>query len=98
MQAGVLKHHDDPPPSALAHGATKPSDIERVRDDVGQAEQRVARWFQAAIAHYGQRTSGRAVPGHGRLAATTGPCRRATSATGPPPSQPSSPAGDDPRG
>jgi hypothetical protein len=38
----VVKQHDDPPASALAHGPTKPSDIERVRDDVARARQRVA--------------------------------------------------------
>lgn len=35
--AYVLFHHDDPPPGALAHGAIKTTDIERVRGDIAQA-------------------------------------------------------------
>src|SRR5215210_7925357 len=49
----MLNHHDDRPPGALAHGATKPSDIERVRGDIARAQQRVARGLKAASTHDG---------------------------------------------
>jgi hypothetical protein len=42
LELDVRIHHDDRPPGALAHGAIKPSDIERVRGDVARAEQCVA--------------------------------------------------------
>jgi hypothetical protein len=44
----MLKHHEDRPPGALAHRAVRPSDIERVRRELRQAEQRAARGFHAA--------------------------------------------------
>ena len=34
--------HEERPPSAMAHGAVKSGDIERVRRDVDQCEARVA--------------------------------------------------------
>jgi len=37
-----MPDHKEQPASALAHGATKSSDIERVRRDVNSAEARVA--------------------------------------------------------
>ena len=37
-----MPDHEEQPASALAHGATKSSDIERVRRDVNRAEVRVA--------------------------------------------------------
>ena len=37
-----MPEHDERPPSALAHGAAKSSDIERVREDVERAEKRLA--------------------------------------------------------
>jgi hypothetical protein len=40
----------DRPPAALAHGAAKSSDIERVRRDVDRAEMCVARADQASAA------------------------------------------------
>jgi len=70
----MLNHHDDRPPGALAHGATKPSDIERVRGDIARAQQRVARGLQAASTHDGQRASTRAALPGVRIAATAGPC------------------------
>jgi hypothetical protein len=53
----VRIHHDDRPPGALAHGAIKPSDIERVRGDVARAEQCVA--GTAALARGGRAGSRR---------------------------------------
>ena len=38
-----MPDHQEPPPTALAHGAVKSGDIERVRRDVDQSEERVAR-------------------------------------------------------
>jgi len=37
-----MPDHEEQPASALAHGAAKSSDIERVRRDVNSAEARVA--------------------------------------------------------
>jgi hypothetical protein len=53
-------HHDDRPPGALAHGAVKTSDIERVRGDVAAAERRVAVTAPAALARGARATSRRA--------------------------------------
>jgi hypothetical protein len=38
-----MPHHEERPPSTLAHGAVKCDDIERVRRDVDQSEARVVR-------------------------------------------------------
>jgi hypothetical protein len=70
----MLTHHDDRPPGALAHGATKPSDIERVRDDIAQAERRIVRGLEAAIARYAQEPNTGAELPDVRIAATTGRC------------------------
>ena len=40
--------HRERSPSALAHGAAKSSDIQRVRRELGAAELRAARELQAA--------------------------------------------------
>jgi hypothetical protein len=40
--AGTVPDHQERPPTALAHGAVKSGDIERVRRDVDQSEARVA--------------------------------------------------------
>jgi hypothetical protein len=40
--------HRERPPGALAHGAAKSSDIQRVRRELGAAELRAARELQAA--------------------------------------------------
>ena len=37
-----MTDHEERPPSALAHGAVKSGDIERVRRDVDQSDARVA--------------------------------------------------------
>lgn len=33
-----MRHHDERPANALAHGPAKPDDIERARREVGSAE------------------------------------------------------------
>jgi multidrug resistance efflux pump len=38
-----MPDHQERPPTALAHGAVKSDDIERVRRDVDQSDARVAR-------------------------------------------------------
>jgi hypothetical protein len=94
----VQKHHDDRPPGALARGVTKPSDIERVRGDIRQAEQHVACSLHAAIARRGHRPSTRGEPRHGRIAATAGPWTRPVSAGGARPIEPSPSPGAKPVG
>jgi hypothetical protein len=37
-----MPDHEERPPTTLAHGAVKSDDIERVRRDVGESEERVA--------------------------------------------------------
>jgi hypothetical protein len=37
-----MTDHEEPPPSALAHGPVKTGDIERVRRDVDESDARVA--------------------------------------------------------
>ena len=54
-----MPDHEDRSPSALAHGAAKSSDIERVRRDVDNAEVRVARDDQASAERRQRRLSGR---------------------------------------
>ena len=54
-----MPDHTERPPSALAHGAAKSSDIERVRRDVDSAEVRVARDDQASAARRQRRLRGR---------------------------------------
>ncbi len=48
----MLKPHHDRPPGALSRGAALPSDVERVRDEVGRAQQRVARHVHVTISRY----------------------------------------------
>ena len=55
-----MPDHRDRPPSALAHGPAKPSDIERVRRDVDEAEARVVRAEEVSVARHRQRVSSRA--------------------------------------
>jgi hypothetical protein len=57
----MLKHHDDRPPDALAHGPAKASDIERVRRDMARAEQHLARHLSAALARYGPNSGARSM-------------------------------------
>ena len=50
-------HHDERPPSALAHGATKSSDIEHVRRELGWAEEQVVRELKAAARYHWKRVN-----------------------------------------
>ena len=43
-----MSDHQEPTPNALAHGAVKTSDIERVRRDVDECEVRVAQADEAS--------------------------------------------------
>ncbi len=45
-----MPDHEERPPNALAHGAVKSGDIERVRRDVDRSDARVARDKKAAAA------------------------------------------------
>jgi hypothetical protein len=45
-----MPDHEERPPTALAHGAAKSSDIERVRRNVDKAEARVTHDGQASTA------------------------------------------------
>jgi hypothetical protein len=47
-----MPDHEERAPSALAHGAAKSSDIERVRRDVDDADGRVARDDQVSAARH----------------------------------------------
>jgi hypothetical protein len=55
-----MPDHRDKSASALAHGPVKPSDIERVRRDVDEAEARVVRSEEDSGTRHRQRVSGRA--------------------------------------
>lgn len=69
----MLKHHEDRPPGALAHGAVQSSSIERVRRDMGQAERRIARRLDDALTRHRQAArSARVERPHPRMAATAG--------------------------
>jgi hypothetical protein len=54
-----MPDHRDRPPSALAHGPAKPSDIERVRRDVDDAEARTVREEEVSVARHRERVSSR---------------------------------------
>jgi anti-sigma regulatory factor (Ser/Thr protein kinase) len=58
--AGPMPDHRDRSPSALAHGPAKPSDIERVRANVDEADTRATRTQEASVARHRQRISDRA--------------------------------------
>jgi hypothetical protein len=45
-----MPDHEERPPNALAHGAAKSTDVERVRRDVDKAEVRVTHDAQASTA------------------------------------------------
>jgi len=55
-----MPDHRDRPASALAHGPTKCSDIERVREDVDEAHARSVRTQQVSLERDGQRVASRA--------------------------------------
>jgi hypothetical protein len=54
-----MPDHRDKPASAMAHGAAKCSDIERVRRDVVEADARSVRAEEASVAHHRQRVASR---------------------------------------
>lgn len=54
-----MPDHQDKSPSALAHGAAKSSDIERVRRNVDKAEVRVTHDTQTSTARRRRRLRGR---------------------------------------
>jgi hypothetical protein len=54
-----MPDHEERAPTALAHGAAKSSDIERVRRDVDQAEVRVTHDDQASTARRRRQLRGR---------------------------------------
>jgi hypothetical protein len=54
-----MPDHRDRPPSALAHGPAKPSDIERVRRDVDDAEARTVREEEVSVARHRERVAHR---------------------------------------
>ena len=54
-----MPDHRDRPPSALAHGPAKPSDIERVRRDVDDAEARTVHEEEVSVARHRERVSSR---------------------------------------
>jgi hypothetical protein len=54
-----MPDHRDKPASAMAHGPTKPSDIERVRRDLNEADGRSVRAEEIAVAGHRQRIADR---------------------------------------
>ena len=54
-----MPDHRDKPPSALAHGSAKRSDIERVRRDVDEAEARSLRVEELSVERHRQHVSRR---------------------------------------
>jgi hypothetical protein len=55
-----MPDHRDKPPSDLAHGPAKPSDIERVRRDVEEADARSVRAEEVSVERHRQRVANRA--------------------------------------
>ena len=58
-----MPDHRDKPASAMAHGAAKCSDVERVRRDLGEAEERSVAAEEIAVARHRQKVATR-VAGH----------------------------------
>jgi hypothetical protein len=54
-----MPDHRDKPPSALAHGPAKCSDIERVRRDVDDADARSVRAEELSLERHRQRVASR---------------------------------------
>ena len=54
-----MPDHRDKPPTALAHGAAKSSDIERVRRDVDEVEVRAVHEAEVSVERHRQRISAR---------------------------------------
>jgi hypothetical protein len=55
-----MPDHRDKPASALAHGPAKCSDIERVREDVDEADARSVRAEELSLDRHRQRVASRA--------------------------------------
>jgi hypothetical protein len=54
-----MPDHRDWPASAMAHGPAKPSDVERVCREIGEADERAVHAEEDAVARHPQRVSGR---------------------------------------
>ena len=54
-----MPDHRDKPASALAHGPAKRSDVERVRREVREADERSVHAEEVAVARHRQRISSR---------------------------------------
>jgi hypothetical protein len=54
-----MPDHQDKPASAMAHGSAKRSDIERVRQNVDEADARSVRAEEASLAAHRQRVASR---------------------------------------
>jgi hypothetical protein len=50
-----MPEHEERPPSTLAHGPAKSSDIERVREDLLDAEKRLVQEEKASVARHARR-------------------------------------------
>jgi hypothetical protein len=54
-----MPDHRDKPASAMAHGPAKGSDVERVRREIGEADERSVEAEEVAVARHRQRVSSR---------------------------------------
>ncbi len=54
-----MPDHRDKPPSAMAHGPAKTSDVERVRREVDEVDARAVHTEEIAVARHRQRVAGR---------------------------------------
>jgi hypothetical protein len=57
--AGAMPDHRDKPASAMAHGPAKRSDVERVRRELSDADERSVHAEEVAVARHRQRVSTR---------------------------------------
>ena len=55
-----MPDHRDKPAGAMARGPAKVSDVERVRRDIGDIDERSVEAEEVAVARHRQRVSGRA--------------------------------------
>ena len=55
-----MPDHRDKPASAMAHGPAKGSDVERVRREIGEADERSVHAEEVAVTCHRQRVSDRA--------------------------------------
>ena len=54
-----MPDHRDKPASAIAHGPAKPSDVERVRREIGEVDARSVEAEEVAVARHRERVSRR---------------------------------------